>query len=426
MDGRREGTRGGATGRGTRVPWPVLAVGLALGGLEVAALVDPRQAMDLPEVLAWVGAACVVWGILAGLLRLVLGRVTRGWPGRRTGRVAWVVLVGSAFVIAERARSPTPPLDRGAEHASTSPDVLLLTVVHPQPARALAAGAGPTLDRLVSASALVESLAVPEGSAEVALLSLMTGRTTPGSGRPEPERALGMAYTRTWHSLVELLAGDGYLAGGFAPLPLPAPLSAWRRAFHVYDDGAGRRGGATRALLLAPILGPRPTASGLASRTLRRARRFHEGAGTHRLFLWVHLPEAALARDPLPADAAIGRMLEVVDARGRRDDTLVVLALLPSAGDPSPPSTRRAALLLRHPGLVPAGVRIACPAVLGDLGATVADLLGNLDPTRGGGVSLRAALAGGPCPARVETPPSRGGPGRGPGAGSPDPRLRPR
>ncbi|MBN1335263.1 MAG: hypothetical protein JXB39_04835 [Deltaproteobacteria bacterium] len=394
---------------------PFLLVGLATGGFEVAIEGQTRLGLDLPDALAWLAASGLSWGVLASLVGLGLrvalpsgpsdGPGARLWPGRRTGIAAAVALTVAFFVIAERNRGPTPPLDRGAEHTSTAPDVLLLTFEQADPTRFLEPGSGPTWDRLLGESAVLDRVAVPEGSIDLALLTLMTGAIAPGAGRPASGPVSSLAYDRSTSSLVELLQGDGYLAGGFTTSPLEASCSEWRRAFDVYDDRAGGLPGVSRSRVLGPVLGPRPSSPVLADRCVERAVGFYRGAGSHRVFLWIHLPIATHGSGSLGVDAAVGRILAVVEAEERLDETLLVVGLLPPEAEASVRSSRNpGAFLVRYPVHAPPGTRVACEVELRDIQPTVADLLGNLTQNLGGGQSLGPTLAGAPCPKRRRPP----------------------
>ena len=110
-------------------------------------------------------------------------------------------------------------------------------------------------------------------------------------------------------------------------------------------------------------------------------------------------------------DAEVRRLLDRIDEWGLTERTLVIVTSDhgeefgehgrryhgPTAHD----EVLRVPLLLRAPGLLPAGVRRSGPAALVDLAATVSDLLGLEAPEETQGLSLAGHLIdGSPLPAR--------------------------
>jgi arylsulfatase A-like enzyme len=104
----------------------------------------------------------------------------------------------------------------------------------------------------------------------------------------------------------------------------------------------------------------------------------------------------------LYADVQLGALLQALDKRGLRDRTLVIVTADHGEGlgqhgtlDHAPhvyDEQLRVPLLLRWPGQIQAGRRIATPVGLVDLAPTVADLAGVRPPADADGRSLAASL----------------------------------
>lgn len=401
-------------GRGERPRslWPLVSAGLALGGVEVAIMREAHLGLGLQASALYLLTACIAWALLlAGLGFALRWLILRGlkiniphlpWPGRRLARGGLLILLASVLVSAERGRPPIPPLDRGAEHGSRAPDVVFLSVEHPRPQELLGSDSAPTLQRLQREGALLDGMQTTPGGTEIALLSLMTGQAEPGAGQPALGRAAALGCSRHTSSLIELLQGDGYLSGGFSAAPLLPSLSAWGRAFDLFDPRAGGIPGLSRPILLRPLLSPSYPYAQSGARATVRAQAFYERALDHRLLLWLHLPETSYDVERFEEDALVGRILQSIEARGWLDETLLLVALLPSTPDTQTQGVApRAKVLLRHPSSVRAGLRVSCPVELKDIKPTVADVLGSRNRELGGGRSLLSALNGGPCPTTV-------------------------
>ncbi|MCO4745089.1 MAG: sulfatase-like hydrolase/transferase [Proteobacteria bacterium] len=138
---------------------------------------------------------------------------------------------------------------------------------------------------------------------------------------------------RGFRTLPELLDKEGYATAAFTATPHAAAATGLSQGFRTYDDDS--LGGFRHLLVPAFWLGAgpyRPAAD--------LEERFGQWLGAHSelpLFAWLELGEvlewessngvgaAAYADAVGEADAAVGRILEQIDARGLSDRTLVIV-----------------------------------------------------------------------------------------------------
>jgi len=276
-----------------------------------------------------------------------------------------------------------------------------------------AAARTPVLDELAREGVLVDDVVASVPQTRPSHASLFTGLHPFEHGLRDN---VSGALAGDRPTLASLLRAAGYDTAGFiAAYPVARP-SGLDRGFAVFDDPFGGHQGAT-------------TRSGSSERrateVVDAALGWLEHPRDAPFFLWVHLfdphapyePPQPFARrfagspydgEVAYCDAELGRLLGALEVRGLADHTLVVVTSDhgEGLGDHAEDehmllvydSTLRVPLILRWPGRLPAGARIAGQFRSVDLLPTLLELLGR-SPVAASGVSrARQLLTGGSIP----------------------------
>jgi arylsulfatase A-like enzyme/Tfp pilus assembly protein PilF len=229
-----------------------------------------------------------------------------------------------------------------------------------------------TLDRLAREGILVEEAVVQVPQTRPSHASIFTGRNPYEHGlrdnfSPPLDKKLPL--------LTELLRAKGWATGAFIGAYPVSRDSGLDRGFQVFDD----------PFTGAAVAAREERSERRAAEVVDKALAWLEGVKARPFFLWVHVfdphhpyepPEPwrqRFAQDPYDgevayADAQLGRLLEWIDRSGLRDSTLVVATSdhgegLGDHGEDEHmlfvyDSTLRVPLLLRWPGVLPAGARV--------------------------------------------------------------------
>ena len=276
-----------------------------------------------------------------------------------------------------------------------------------------APGATPALDRLAREGVLVEDAVVQVPQTRPSHVSIFTGLLPYEHGiRDNFSPPLDGRFV----TLAERLRQAGLATGGFVGAYPVSADSGLDQGFEHFDDPFGSAG----------------KREGREERSERRgaevtdaALRWLAGLGGRPFFAWVHLfdphwPYEApapygqrFARSPYDgevayADAQLARLLEWLERSGRAARTLVVVTSdhgegLGDHGEDEHllfvyDSTLHVPLVLRFPGVLPAGVRVKGQFRSIDLMPTLVELVG-LEAAPGSGASRAAPLrAGGRLP----------------------------
>ena len=294
-----------------------------------------------------------------------------------------------------------------------APSLLLVTIDTLRADRVGAYGyapaATPALDGLARDGALVEDAVAHVPQTRPSHASLFTGRLPYEHGLRD--NAAGPLDAR-WPTLAERLRAAGYDTGaaiGAYPVSRPSGLD---RGFLFFDDPfAGPAGATTREA----------RSERRAAEVVDRALAWLERPRSAPFYLWVHLFDPHAPYEPPPpfaarfaprpydgevayADAQLARLLQALDAGGRRESTLVVVTSdhgegLGEHGEDEHmllvyDSTLRVPLVLRWPGRLPAGARVGGQFRGVDLLPTLLELLGQ-PPVPSSGVSRAAQLRSG-------------------------------
>ncbi len=339
-------------------------------------------------------------------------------------RLAALVL-GAATAALVPARAAAPPA------APLPPNLVVVTLDTVRADRLGAYGntaaATPRLDRLAREGALVERVQAVAPLTLPAHASLFTGLYPPAHGvRDNADFILPPSVT----TLAEVLAARGYrtaavvgaavlantqgLAQGFASYDAPGDAAAAQGA--VAARGADARSAAPAAATLRPIVERR--AAEVTDRALAALDRLAPGP----FFLWVHYFDAHAEYEPPEpyrtrfqralydgeiayVDAQLGRLLDALAAKGLGGRTLVAVVAdhgegLGEHGESTHgvflyETTLAVPLILRMPGRVAAGTRVAGPVSQVDLAPTLLELLGAPPLGDVQGSSFAAQLSGG-------------------------------
>ncbi|MFT7463820.1 MAG: arylsulfatase A-like enzyme [Pseudohongiellaceae bacterium] len=210
-------------------------------------------------------------------------------------------------------------------------------------------------------------------------------------------------------TLAELLAPEGFRTGAVVSALVLDERFGLGQGFDVYDDDLS--GGESRTFEYQQTT---------ADNTVDRALAFLQQQGADPFFLWVHFydphrpftpPEPFASRfrgaphdgELAFTDYELGRLLDGMDGRGQRDDTLVVLSADhgESFGEHGEKghglfvyeSTCHVPLIFQHESLA-AGQTLSEVTSVVDVVPTVLDLLGVRVPSGLHGISLAPALRG--------------------------------
>jgi choline-sulfatase len=330
------------------------------------------------------------------------------------------------------------------------PNVLLVSI---DTLRADAVGAyggpvaTPTLDRLAHEGTLFEQAIAPASQTTPSHATLFTGQEVLHHGALRN----GIPLAESAETLAEVFQRNRYATAAFASSFVLDPRFGWTQGFDHYDaefpragetlrsrggqwrqyefDGFDRRAVATNARALpwlesvdepfflfvhyfdphAPYAAqpallaqlPNDFARTVASERIDGLRQTLPGLRLDSLSLALRNYQAEV----LAVDAALGRLLAALDARGLANRTLVVVTADHGEGlgqhgtlDHAPniyEEQLRVPLLIRWPEHVPAGQRIAQPVGLVDLAPTIAAATSLAFDQRTDGRSLWTALASG-------------------------------
>jgi arylsulfatase A-like enzyme/Flp pilus assembly protein TadD len=309
-----------------------------------------------------------------------------------------------------------------ATFAVASPNVLLVTLDTTRADHLGCYGDAdaltPALDALAAGGTVFDQAYTPSPMTLPSHATIMTGLEPPEHGLHVNGRSVLAPGIPT---LAELLAANGYRTGAFVAAFVLNHRFGLDRGFGTYDDDlAGAREQTVEEHLSVYRPGDRVVDAALA--WLDGAA----NAGTP-FFAWVHLydphypnyPNDALAGTPFAGvasydaevafmDRQVGRLLEFLDRRGLRDDTLVIALAdhgegLGDHGEQEHgyllnEEVLRVPFIVSLPGTVRAGHRVGSIVSSVDVLPTVLDLARVAHPSAGRGRSLRAALAGEPIP----------------------------
>jgi arylsulfatase A-like enzyme/Flp pilus assembly protein TadD len=305
------------------------------------------------------------------------------------------------------------PLVLLAAATGAPPNLLLVTIDTLRADRVGAYGFAPSptpsLDRLAREGVLLADAVAHVPQTRPSHVSLFTGRLPYEHGiRDNFSKPLDPATP----TLATLLQARGYATGGFIGAYPVSRDSGLQRGFDVYDDPfAAARSASTR----------RDRSERRAGEVVDRALEWLRRPRTAPFFAWVHLFDPHAPYDPPPpfatrfakdlyagevayADSQVQRLLERIDAAGVRDSTLVVVTSdhgegLGDHGEDEHgffvyDTTLHVPLILRWPGRLRAGTRIAGQFRGVDLLPTLLEMLG-APATPTSGTSRAAALLAG-------------------------------
>jgi arylsulfatase A-like enzyme len=263
--------------------------------------------------------------------------------------------------------------------------------------------ATPALDRLAAEGVLFEQAFAATPLTLPSHATLFTGLFPPRLGVRDNA---GASVAPAFRTLAEVLSGHGLATAAFVASSVLAPERGLDQGFATYSTGQSARcPGSARA---------RRPADAVMDESLGWLETFDSGP----FFLWVHLYDthrphrlpADYTRayaDPYAAaiafeDAQIARLVAHLEARGRLDDTLIVVAgdHGESLGDHGEDGhgifiyqeALHVPLMFRGPGLAPRRVR--APVRLADVTPTILELVGE-EPPPLDGISLGGLITGG-------------------------------
>jgi arylsulfatase A-like enzyme/Tfp pilus assembly protein PilF len=321
-------------------------------------------------------------------------------------------LLLAAVVLAGCSRSDRPRDLRNA-------NVLLITLDTTRADHIGAYGSAnaqtPNLDRLASQGLLFEQCITPSGYTLPSHSSIMTGLYPPAHGvRLNGDAALADEQ----NTLAEALSAKGYRTGGFVGAFVLDGRWGISQGFQHYDDKFQL--GADQKLDLQRVQRP-------ANQVVDAALHWLGQESAKPFFAWVHMYDAHTPYEPPEpfrsrfqgptaaydgeisfADSQVGRLLEWIEKRGLRENTIVIVTAdhgegLGSHGEEEHgyyvyDYSVRVPLIVRVPGLT--GRRIAAQVRTVDILPTVLDLLGAERAARLDGESLLTILG-------AERPPVR-------------------
>ncbi len=285
----------------------------------------------------------------------------------------------------------------GARDVGDRPDVLLVTLDTLRTDRVGAygheGGATPRLDALAARGTLFEQAYSPAPMTLPAHASLMTGLLPPEHGA----RVNGLhRLADDVPTLAERLSAEGFRTGAFVAAFVLDEQFGLARGFDVYDDDLTD---AYEQVVSEQLSVYRP-----GEHVVDSALAWLDSLGDDPFFAWVHLYDAHFPWHPhgggdddaagtyegevAYADAQLGRLLDDLRARGRLDDTLVVVVADHGEGLGDHGELEHAYLLdeeVLHVPLVIAGPGVAegarVPSLVPteDVQPTLLDLLGLAD-----------------------------------------------
>jgi len=331
----------------------------------------------------------------------------------------------AAFALAPAAAVASLLCVAGAAVAPAAVNVLLVTIdtlrVDRVGAYGSRAGLTPAMDALAKGGVVFEQATVPVPLTRPSHVSLLTGKMPFQHGiRDNFSFSLAAGHL----TLAEVLKARGYATGGFVGAFMLNAQSGLNRGFDEFDDSFEQRGG--QSAFLAEH-------QRVASETEQRAGAWIERAARGRapFFAWVHFYDPHSPYDPPPpyraryagrpydgevayTDSVLGRLVARLDRLGVRRRTLIVVTSdhgegLGDHGEAEHgfflyETTVRVPLIMRLPGVLPAGLRIPREARSIDVLPSVLALVG-ATPAVPPGIPGRSLMAGLTEPAGA-TPPS--------------------
>ncbi len=332
---------------------------------------------------------------------------------RLRGRRSFVALALALAVIAAHGETR-----RRGPSLATRPNVLLVTIDTLRVDRVGAYGATssltPTLDRLAKDGVLFEQATVEVPLTRPSHASILTGKHPFQHGIRDN---FSFPLAPEHRTLAEELTSRGYVTGGFVAAFMLNRQSGLDRGFDEFDDSFGKIGDASSFLA---------EHQRNAGEVEQRAGPWIErvASGARPFFAWVHFydphspytpPSPYAARyagrpydgEVAYTDSVLGLLLSRLDRIGIRERTLVVVTSdhgegLGEHGEAEHgffvyDTTVRVPLIMRGPGMLPAGLRTRTQARSIDLMPTILDLVG-------GGTGISGALPGRSLAPALRTP----------------------
>lgn len=447
------------------VVWVAPAVHLLIGAAIatvlwlVARVGVPMPSTLVPAVLAFPGALAVamysgflgLYGslLLAAGLSVQVGRWLAGArpDGLRRAALALVVLI-AVSTVALRSADAWARTDTGAAPGTNAPNVLVIVLDTVRADHLSAYGYGkptPTIDRLAAEGTLFERAFASSSWTLPSHASLLTGLSQGQHGAESVNAVLVPGHAQ----LQERFKARGYRTGAFVANNIFfIPERGFGPGFQVFDvhylrsliarTTWGRSAKKAARRFLHMELDPFRPAQAITG-AFERWRRdddtrpffavlnfmdahepYHPGVRPANLPLWdlrnrrSAAENAELVRDYDDSirliDTELGKLVERASTAGWLDNTVVVLladhgeAISDNSFDHGSDLTVEqihVPLLLRLPGRVPAGVRVASPVSITDVAATIDDLAGTAAAPPVPGVSLTRWYTGNPAPEPV-------------------------
>ncbi len=297
-------------------------------------------------------------------------RVTSRWQATLILALFGLAVVTSAAVGWRYARRSSPHLG----------PLVLLSVDGLRTERLAAYGGGdgttPALDALAAESLVFERAYAHTTQTRPSHASLFTGTLPPAHG---VRNDVGFSLGREARTLAELLDARGFDTGGAVSSPLLGPESGLNQGFTIYEAGIEADAAA------GPVTTMRD-----GELTIDAIEPWVEGQQDQRFFLFAHV-------DAGPADAALGRLVDLLKDKGFYDDATILVVGAHgdlSGDDPLAEHAVRVPFIVKQPDAAGAGRRIAEPVQQVDVVPTILDLVRAPTPDGLAGRSLREVLDG--------------------------------
>ncbi|MFN7915825.1 MAG: sulfatase-like hydrolase/transferase [Vicinamibacterales bacterium] len=265
----------------------------------------------------------------------------------------------------------------------------------------------PNIDALAADGVVFERAYAHSPQTLPSHVTMLTGRLPFETGVRD---VAGFRVPETTRTIAAMLRDRGYATGGIVPSFLLRKDTGIDRGFAFFDDERPGSDDPLRALV-------RDDAA-----TEEVAEHWLDSVGTSRLFLFLQLPAAAAGDDPAEpaaayaarvarADAAVGRLIAYLKSRQLYDSATILLVSdhgegLGEHGEQGHgllayDNVLHVPLIIKQPGAMHAGLRVATPVQVIDIVPTILDLAKAPGSSGLRGRSLSAALSGGTLP---ETP----------------------
>ncbi len=285
----------------------------------------------------WVGPA------FAGLMGVIVTLNSRYLLARNElGRglaLSWraVSLGGASMLVGAGALIGAAGSGGSGQGLSTDPHAIVITVEGLSTADAASL---PTLEALRTTSSSFTAAISPSSSAVASQATVWTAL------HPLRHRALAddRAITASFPTVAERLGDAGYGVAAFVSSARVSGVGL-ERGFTVFDDHFGGLG--LERLALVQALGGVGVVRRSPEATVTRALRWFVGTEGGGQVMWIQLEAAA----GLPqVDAALARVLGVLETSGRVERTMVVVVGTPGRGSGLSDAVVRVPLVLRTPG----------------------------------------------------------------------------